>query len=58
MLSDVGNIHDSRHLKELSTLVQPGDSTNIEGAAAKYYWSRVLPGFLAAKSPATSLMLP
>ncbi|WP_061212297.1 type II CRISPR-associated endonuclease Cas1 [Dermabacter hominis] len=45
MLSEVGNIHDSRHLKELSTLVQPGDSTNIEGAAAMYYWSRVLPGF-------------
>ena len=45
LLSEVGNIHDSRHLKELSTPVQSGDSTNIEGAAAKYYWSRLLPGF-------------
>lgn len=45
MLSKVGKLHDSRHLKELSTLVQPGDSTNIEGSAAKYYWPRVLPGF-------------
>lgn len=45
MLNQVANIKDARHLKELSTLVQPGDSTSIEGAAAKYYWSRVLPGF-------------
>ena len=45
MLNQVASARDAWHLKKLSTLVQPGDSTNIEGAAAKYYWSRVLPGF-------------
>lgn len=37
--------HDSNTLLDYAAAVKPGDTSNLEGLAAKYYWKHYLPNF-------------
>lgn len=46
------DLNGALHLERLSTQVTPGDKTNIEATAARYYWPRLFVDFLRTKQGA------
>jgi CRISPR-associated protein Cas1 len=46
------NMNGALHLERLSADVMPGDKTNVEATAARYYWRRLFEDFLRIKQGA------